>query len=1852
LNYAGKFGSGGLGPDSGVDIDLGLLSQPGHSSSPGKLHVDKVSTHAPSDAIIVSDAHLLFHGDFKRSGVDLVLSNGDREVVLHEYFKGEKRAALASPDGAHLTGDIVNALSGHTQFAQADGSASVAPAVIGHVTKLSGQATAIRNGVAIILNQGDNVHKGDVVQSGSDSTLGITFIDGTVFGLASNAKMVLNEMIYDPNGSDNKSLLSLVQGTISFVAGATAKKGDMKIDTPVATMGIRGTAVLVEIDFDVPSQGGAPPARFQVLVEPDGTTGSYILFDKTTLTPIATVSQAGTQTIINGQGAVSFVSSAQLSPDTQRLITDVFTWKFSQNDTNTKLTNNSNGSIDPQTPFLKLASNDLVPVTLQFVNVPDRPATGPGTDPGPARDHIPGPPMAAASGGSFTERTDTTGSAAADSISGKVSYADVNPTDRPSVQAAFSSFVYANAQNVDVTGTLTVEQLAAIKAVEVPLDVVQDPNGKNTGQATWTYTIADGAFDFLAAGETVTLTYLARVDNNYTPSNETTFVPFTIVITGTNDRPTLSATGGTLTERIGTGNTAVDTVTGSVTFADADLTDRPVVSAAISTTDPFRYYDAEGNDVTATLTPVQLAAIRAVEVPLSVVQAAGNTHNGSASWTYSIADSKFDFIAKGETLTLNYVAQVDDGHGGVVSTPITVSIHGADVVVTGTNDVPTIATTSAAFAEFSNLNQPNPTGSTALHTAYGTISFTDVDLTDRPVASVAFTAFTYLNAYHVNVTSQLTAKQLAAISAVDEPLTVVQSPGNTNDGSAGWSYSAADDAFDFLAYGEILTLTYTATVDDGHGGVVTKPITVTVTGSNDTAEITSDPQAATIAERPDTYGAATPDTASGAVTFIDADLSDTHDVKVTSVHASGVKTGLADGSVQLSWLSLGPLADSTDGVQGSKSWSFSAPDSYFDYLADGEMVTLTYTVEVSDHHGGVISQDIVVTVNGSNDAPDIAHIAPHGLVEQADTAPLTTTIPVTFTDLDLSDIGHSAEITGAVAAGVTTGLALDQTALIALVKPGIVTKAADSTTGSVDLSFSAASTAFDYLAKDEVLTLTYTVAIDDGDGGVTPKTFVVTVTGTDDAPVIADIAQQDLTEQADTKPLTATIPVTFTDVDLTDVGHAAAITGVTLDGDTDGLGLNASELIALVSAGTVAKASGSSAGSVNLDFSAASTVFDYLAETESVTLTYTVAINDGDGGITSQTFTITINGTNDAPVLTASAPSLITITEDATADAGQTVASFLGAGIADVDHGALQGIAITATTSAHGHWEYSTDGSTFLAFPAVSEGSALLLAATDMVRFVPDGEEGGADTFTYVAWDQTTGHHGAVADVSASGGSTAFSVTSDTATLTVTAVNDAPTAAAPATHYAATEQTPLVISGTGLHVADIDDNGGTETVTLSVGQGVLDVDIGGNAVSVTGNGTSSVTITGLLDYIEALLSGGNSGTISYTANSDNPGPTTDLTLSVNDAGNSGSGGSQTATATATIDITPVNDAPVTTEDVASITGNTGSISGHLLANDTDAEHATLFVSNVVNGVAASGHITVDGTYGQVVIDQATGDYTYTLGVTSAQAAAVAALGHDVTAQDDFTYTASDGTLGSEGHLKVSVTGADEALVLSAEGIRVEENEDAAFTTTVFDIKLSDDDPASAVTITASALHGTLSSVDAGNVSEINAQFANGIIYTPTDYNGDTKLNDIVTVTATDANGQSDTLNFVFQQSGWNGATLQGTAGKDVIFATGGNDTLTGGASTDQFVFAPKSQYDDPSADEITDFTQGEDHIDLRAFAQSVDAENITAWLADPNHVTTSGGNKLITLDTGDTITLKGLAAASLHASDFIVSPHH
>src|SRR6266436_5758694 len=121
---------------------------------------------------------------------------------------------------------------------------------IEHTNAVVVQANIPANNGVGQTKMGDVVYRGDVVQTGADGKVGITFTDGSAFNLSANARMVLNEFVYDPNGKSNSTLFSLSKGTFTFIAGKVAKTGDMKIDTPVATMGIRGTTPHVEISDD------------------------------------------------------------------------------------------------------------------------------------------------------------------------------------------------------------------------------------------------------------------------------------------------------------------------------------------------------------------------------------------------------------------------------------------------------------------------------------------------------------------------------------------------------------------------------------------------------------------------------------------------------------------------------------------------------------------------------------------------------------------------------------------------------------------------------------------------------------------------------------------------------------------------------------------------------------------------------------------------------------------------------------------------------------------------------------------------------------------------------------------------------------------------------------------------------------------------------------------------------------------------------------------------------------------------------------------------------------------------------------------------------------------------------------------------------------------------------------------------------------------------------------------------------------------------------------------------------------------------------------------------------------------
>jgi VCBS repeat-containing protein len=185
--------------------------------------------------------------------------------------------------------------------------------------------------------------------------------------------------------------------------------------------------------------------------------------------------------------------------------------------------------------------------------------------------------------------------------------------------------------------------------------------------------------------------------------------------------------------------------------------------------------------------------------------------------------------------------------------------------------------------------------------------------------------------------------------------------------------------------------------------------------------------------------------------------------------------------------------------------------------------------------------------------------------------------------------------------------------------------------------------------------------------------------------------------------------------------------------------------------------------------------------------------NGGVDTAPEQTFSITVNQVNDAPVLdTGGSPAVIAIDEDDTANTGMLVSATLATGangdpVSDVDdhpaEGIAEGIAVIGVDNSHGQWQYSTDsGVNWTAFGSPSTSDARLLAADagTRLRFMPVSDWNGVmvQAVTFRAWDQKpgSGSNGETADIGAAGTgfSAPFSAEYEFASFTVNPVNDAP----------------------------------------------------------------------------------------------------------------------------------------------------------------------------------------------------------------------------------------------------------------------------------------------------------------------------------------------------------------------------------------------------------------------------------------------------------------------------------------------
>ncbi len=309
-------------------------------------------------------------------------------------------------------------------------------------------------------------------------------------------------------------------------------------------------------------------------------------------------------------------------------------------------------------------------------------------------------------------------------------------------------------------------------------------------QKTGVFTINPGySFDGLSAGEVAKITIPFTVTDG---DGDSKSAVYQLTVTGTNDI-VRSSVGfpetGTITEY-----QATDARAGST--ADRTVFDAPAGHAGYNG-GGFWIYDDQGDKHSVTVTAGGTGYFGTLLA--SVGEETANDGVGWIDWKYHVNDATLNKLAEGETRTEVFHVTVDDGHGTMTTRDITVTL-------VGTNDKPVFEIVDPA--EGSVIEDTSPT-------ATGTIAFTDADLIDTHTATVT--------------APQGPTYGTFTLGAVTESAT-------TAGGSVGWTYKLNSSA-QALAEGDIRTETYKVTINDGHGGVITKDVTITITGTNDAAVI-------------------------------------------------------------------------------------------------------------------------------------------------------------------------------------------------------------------------------------------------------------------------------------------------------------------------------------------------------------------------------------------------------------------------------------------------------------------------------------------------------------------------------------------------------------------------------------------------------------------------------------------------------------------------------------------------------------------------------------------------------------------------------------------------------------------------------------------------------------------------------------------------------------------------------------------------------------------------------------------------------------------------------------------------------
>ncbi|SER97767.1 type I secretion C-terminal target domain (VC_A0849 subclass), partial [Pseudomonas sp. NFACC02] len=690
-------------------------------------------------------------------------------------------------------------------------------------------------------------------------------------------------------------------------------------------------------------------------------------------------------------------------------------------------------------------------------------------------------------------------------------------------------------------------------------------------------------------------------------------------------------------------------------------------------------------------------------------------------------------------------------------------------------------------------------------------------------------------------------------------------------------------------------------------------------------------------------------------------------------------------------------------VDASGKWTLDAGNPAYQHLGAGQTTTLDVPFTVTDKAGLTSTSTLTITVTGTNDAP-VAAVSTGTAVEDAKATG----------QLQASDIDDNDVLTYTVNdADKPAGFSVD---------------------ASGKWTLDAGNPAYQHLGAGQTTTLDVPFTVTDKAGLTSTSTLTITVTGTNDAPVAA-VSTGTAVEDAK-----ATGQLQASDIDDNDV-----LSYTVNDADKP--------------AGFTVDAS----GKWTLD--ASDPAYQHLAAGETTTITVPFTVTDKAGLTSTSNLTITVTGTNDAPV--------------AVNDVGAPVVGTLQGNYYGYKEGTDGGNLATIKQALDFIASHKADATFDAKTLNYGGGGAFnndLGQSGNLSSFL--GGDKGSLTYTNGSSTQTTTSDAIVelaGKVSMAAGNYSLKVTADDGYMVL--IDGKQVIAVDNNQSAATKTASFSVTGDGPHdiqivywdqggyaqlkveVAPVSSNGtvgaysvlgtsnaialGHDTLTTLEDQPLVikaatllanDSDVDGDKLTInTLQGKSTLTtpadVFDSANHKVGTVVMDANGNVVFTPAKDVNGLVT-FSYTVTD------GHANSNTATVTVNVTPVNDAPVAGNTAQSVAedATAPSNAGQLVASDVDTGD-TLTYALTGTTSTANGAITGNAPTG-FVLDPATGKWAID---TSSEVYQKLGVGQSISFDVAFNATDKAGAVSNTGHLTLTVTGTNDAPVASATSKAVTED---------------------------------------------------------------------------------------------------------------------------------------------------------------------------------------------------------------------